>query len=151
MALFVDTSGGGGVTVRYVTCLRICEYFLNTKHRILYHLNKARLKRMQIKYGIFIEPNSFGYGLWIVHPGGIVVNPKSCVGNYCVIHQNVTIGNDGKTDIPPRIGDRCFIGASACIIGAVNLGNDVTIGAGAVVTKSYGDGCTLIGVPAHNK
>ena len=81
----------GGETVRYVTCLRICEYLLNTKHRILYYLMKTRLKRMQIKYGIFIEPNTFGYGLWIVHPGGIIVNPKCYIGNYCVI-TNARIG-----------------------------------------------------------
>lgn len=112
---------------------------------------KARLKRMQIKYGIFIEPNTFGYGLWILHSGGIIVYQKCCIGNYCVLHHNVTIGNDGKVDISPIIGDHCFIGASACIIGPVNLGNDVTIGAGAVVTKSFGDGCTLIEVPARNK
>ena len=141
----------GGETVRYVTCLRICEYLLNTKHRILYYLMKTRLKRMQIKYGIFIEPNTFGYGLWIVHPGGIIVNPKCYIGNYCVLHHNVTIGNDGKIDMPPRIGNHCFIGANACVIGPLELGNEVTIGAGAVVTRSYGDRCTLIGVPAHIK
>lgn len=112
---------------------------------------KTRLKRMQIKYGIFIEPNTFGYGLWIVYPGGIIVNPKCCIGNYCVLHHNVTIGNDGKVDIPPRIGNHCFIGENACVIGSLELGNEVTIGAGAVVTRSYGDRCTFIGVPAHIK
>ena len=115
----------------------------------MYYFVKFILKRMQVKYGLFIEPNVFGMGLCINHIGGIVINPRCRIGNYCVIHQNVTIGNDGKIDKAPLIGDNCFIGANACIIGNIVLGSNVTVGAGAVVTKNFGSECTLVGVPAQ--
>jgi len=39
-----------------------------------------------------------------------------------------------------KIGDDCFLGNGAVVVGAVTIGNDVTIGAGALVTKD---------VPSH--
>ncbi len=49
---------------------------------------------------------------------------------------------------PIRIGKRCWIGANAVILPGVQLGDDVTVAAGAVVTKSFTDGCVVAGVPA---
>ena len=50
---------------------------------------------------------------------------------------------------PIRIGRRCWIGANAVILPNVQLGDNVIVGAGAVVTKSFGAGCTIAGVPAR--
>ena len=41
------------------------------------------------------------------------------------------------------------IAAGAKVIGGVTLGNDVTVGANAVVVKNVPDGCTVVGVPAR--
>jgi acetyltransferase-like isoleucine patch superfamily enzyme len=49
---------------------------------------------------------------------------------------------------PVRIGKRCWIAANAVILPGVVLGDDVIVGAGAVVTKSFPDGSILGGVPA---
>lgn len=46
------------------------------------------------------------------------------------------------------IGHDCWIGANACILGGVKIGNGVVIGAGAVVTKNMPDYAIAVGVPA---
>lgn len=109
---------------------------------------KFRLQSQGVKLGFTIPPNVFGPGLSIAHWGTITVNPHAKVGANCRIHQNVTIGSSkGKS---PQIGDNCFIGAGAVIVGGITLGNDVKIGANSVVTRSFPDGATLVGIPAVN-
>lgn len=50
---------------------------------------------------------------------------------------------------PVCIGKRCWIGANAVILPGVELGDDVIVGAGAVVTKSFPSRTVLVGVPAR--
>ena len=48
----------------------------------------------------------------------------------------------------PTIGNHCELGMNSVIIGNVKIGNNVYIGAGAVVTKSFEqNGVSLAGVP----
>ena len=47
-----------------------------------------------------------------------------------------------------NIGDGCFIGSGVIIQGKVNIGNNVIIAAGAVVTRDIPDHCFAAGVPA---
>lgn len=58
------------------------------------------------------------------------------------IYHQVTIGQ-GK-DGAHKIGDDVQIGAGAIIIGNVVIGNRVKIGAGCVVTDSIPDGATVV-------
>jgi len=52
-------------------------------------------------------------------------------------------------DSPPvRIGCRCWIGVNAVILPGVELGDDVIVAAGSVVTKSFKTGSLIMGVPA---
>jgi len=46
------------------------------------------------------------------------------------------------------VGDRSLVGARATLIPGVQIGQDVTVGAGAVVTRAFGDSAQLVGVPA---
>lgn len=49
----------------------------------------------------------------------------------------------------PTLGDHCELGVNSVVIGNVQIGDNVYIGAGAVVTKSFEqDGVSLAGVPA---
>jgi len=50
---------------------------------------------------------------------------------------------------PVRIGKRCWLGANAVILPGVTLGDDVIVGAGSVVTKSFPSGTVVAGVPAR--
>lgn len=45
----------------------------------------------------------------------------------------------------PQVGDRVSFGAGSKIIGPVKIGDDVEIGANAVVTKDVPSGSTVVG------
>ena len=51
-----------------------------------------------------------------------------------------------------RIGDYTHIKLGACIRNKIQIGNNVMVGMGSVVTRSVADGKTVFGVPAreHN-
>lgn len=71
----------------------------------------------------------------IGHQGGIVVHARAVIGDDCLIRHNVTIGaaRKGVGQATPRIGDRVEIGTGAVLIGGITIGDDVVIGANAVV------------------
>jgi acetyltransferase-like isoleucine patch superfamily enzyme len=54
-----------------------------------------------------------------------------------------------QTSRPIKIGRNCFIGARAIILKGVTLDDHVVIGAGAVVTKSFGPGAVVAGNPGR--
>ncbi len=88
-----------------------------------------------------------GGGLVIAHLNGIVVAPQSRVGEDCVFYQQVTLGINGRKSLEmgPQVGDRVSFGAGSKVIGPVRIGDDVEIGANAVVTKDVPAGSTVVG------
>ena len=48
----------------------------------------------------------------------------------------------------PVIGDDVYIGPGAKIFGDIAIGNNVSIGANAVVNKSFPDDVIIAGIPA---
>ena len=89
-----------------------------------------------------------GPGLSILHSSpGIVVSGQSVIGKNFTLTGGNIIGMRDKGSVV--IGDDCYLGANACIIGPLQLGNKLIIGACACVVKSFGqDNLTLTGVPA---
>lgn len=133
-------------------CIRKQEYY-STKssiyEKLMYFLYSRKVNTLRMRLGIEIWHSSFKEGLLIYHPVGIVVNGLSKIGRYCCLHGDNCIGNNGITTESPVIGDNCDIGVGAKIIGPVRLGNNITIGAGAVVNKSFmEDNLVLAGIPA---
>ena len=93
--------------------------------------------------------NNFEEGLIIYHAGNIVINRGAKVGRNCQLHGDICIGNDGKTNKCPIIGDNVDIGVGAKIIGDIKIADNIVIGAGAVVNKSFDEkGITIAGIPA---
>lgn len=91
-------------------------------------------------------------GVFLCHKGfGIVINPKAKIGKGTYIQHGVTIGarDDIKDVRAPRIGCNCYIGAKATIIGNIVIGDNVKIGAGAVVVSDIPSNSTAVGVPAR--
>ena len=84
-----------------------------------------------------------GYGLYIGHDGPVVISPSATIGNNCNLSQFTTIGsNYGHA---ASIGDNTYIGPNVCIVEDVKIGNNVTVGAGSVVTKDIPDNATAAG------
>lgn len=92
----------------------------------------------------------FSGGLRINHYGLIVVNPNAKIGEWCDIHQGVNIGQNIEPGSAPCIGNHVWIGPGAKLFGAIRIGDNVMIGANAVVNRSFEKGnCRIAGVPAH--
>lgn len=128
----------------YMVWFRLASKYNNLLMKYLLH--KKMLKySIQIPAGMII-----GKGFYIGHWGNIVINSKVKIGENCNISQGVTIGiaNCGKNPGVPTIGDRVYIGPGAKIFGNVTIGNDVAIGANAVVTHDIPNGTSVGGVPA---
>lgn len=133
--------------------MRKVEYYNNCKkgifNKIILLILKYRYKSLSIKYGFSIPINTFGPGLCIAHRGTIVINGASKIGKNCRINIDVNIGTQmGENGKAPTIGDNCFIGPGAKLFGDIKIGDNVAIGANAVVNKDFGDNVTIAGVPA---
>lgn len=57
---------------------------------------------------------------------------------------------DYNNDSEIFVGHNVYISIGAIILGLVKIGNNVIIGAGAVVNKDEPDNVTVVGVPAIN-
>lgn len=90
---------------------------------------------------------SFGERFVILHSVGIVINSNVKGGNDVVLESGVVIGAEKRKC--PVLGNNIFIGSGAKIIGAVTIGDNVTIGANAVVVKDVPCDVTVGGVPAR--
>ena len=137
--------------LRFQLRLRRIEYLHNTAgHNPLKGLWCFVLEvvnhRLATRLGFTIPKNVFGPGLHIVHYGTIVVHPDARVGRNCRLHPSTSIGDYNGV---PRLGDNVYIGPGAKIYGPVTLGDNVAVGANAVVNKSFGSNVTLGGVPAR--
>lgn len=109
------------------------------------------LRHLSFKSGIQIPYNTnIGKGFYIGHFGTIVVNGEAKIGDNVNISPGVNIGqaNRGHNKGVPTIGNEVYIGPGAKIVGAVKIGNNVAIGANAVVTNDIPDNACVAGVPA---
>jgi len=94
-----------------------------------------------------------GKRLSLYHGHALVINQGVVIGDNCTLRNSTTIGHkklsDGSFSKCPRIGNNVDIGANVCIIGDIVIGDNVIIGAGSVVTKSFPSDCTVVGNPAR--
>lgn len=94
-----------------------------------------------------------GPGLCIMHGHDIVIGADVVVGENFKIFNGVTLGNKDLTatskDSQPKIGNNVTVCTGAKVLGALELGCNIIVGANSVVLKSFGNGCTLVGVPAR--
>jgi len=79
---------------------------------------------------------------------GVVLHARTVIGENCIVGQGVTIGGKSKQYNVPKIGNFVYIAAGARIIGAVTIGNNVIVGANAVLDKDVPDNCVVAGIPA---
>lgn len=104
----------------------------------------------QILTGIELPcETKIGHRFRIEHFGGIIISGDAEFGDDCIIRNGVTAGlrREGQRGAP-FFGDRVDIGTGAVIIGPIRIGNDVSIGANAVVLTDVPANSIAVGVPA---
>jgi serine O-acetyltransferase len=86
----------------------------------------------------------------IDHFGGIVISGDAVFGDDCIVRNGVTVGlrHAGQRGAP-IIGNRVDIGAGAKLLGPIRIGDDVAIGANAVVLADVPPNSIAVGVPAR--
>ena len=102
---------------------------------------------VQIMWGIELPRSAtIGPGFYIGHFGGITIAPDVVIGSNCNISQDLTIGLSGQGEKAgvPTIGDDVYIAPGARLFGKISIGNNVKIGANAVVYKDVPDNAIVV-------
>ena len=134
---------------RMIFRYRLLKFFQTTRllkplgwiERYIYH-------RTCVKCGCDIPSHvQIGGGWKIIHSWGIVMNSHTIAGeNFTILSGSVVGVNHTGT---PKFGNNVYLGAHSLVIGGVSIGNDVEIGAGAIVTHDVPDNAVVICDSAH--
>lgn len=134
---------GGATTLLF--WFRVAQY----RKGWLYYFAEIMRKRAVVKYGLQLSSQTrVGYGFSIQHSFGTIINPDTIIGNNVTLMQFTNIGTSKGKGKAALIGDCTYICPMTCIVNDVVIGKNVTIGAGAVVTKDVPQNATVVGVPA---
>lgn len=113
---------------------------------------RRNAKRLAKSYGIYLGSSTeIGPGLKIRHPTSIVIGGSLKLGSNLRLYQQVTLAErpEGHDGVMQRVGDNVIIYPGAKFVGNGCVGNNVMVGANAVVTQVFGDNLVLAGAPAR--
>lgn len=134
--------------LKYICVFRKVNACSNPISRLYYKLKLRHLSKItQIQIP---AATKIGEGFYIGHCGRVIINPCAVLGKNVNIATGVTIGqeNRGKRKGTPTIGDNCWIGTNAVIVGNITIGNDVLIAPLSYVNFDVPDHSIVIGNPA---
>ncbi len=116
-------------------------YFIRLKwRRLFFAVLKPGLK------SFYCYTSDIGPGMFIQHGFATVVYAKK-IGYNFMVNQQVTIGW-GDTGCP-TLGNHVQVRCGAKVLGNITIGDDVVIGANAVVTKDVPSHSMVVGVPGR--
>lgn len=134
-------------------------------HAVLFHRLAHRLYRAgwpilprfisqvcRFLTGIEIHPGAkIGRRFFIDHGMGVVIGETAEIGDDVLVYQNVTLGGTGNEQGKrhPTLGNHVVVGTGAKVLGGINIGNNVKIGAGSVVVHPVPDNSTVVGIPGR--
>ena len=136
------------IEIKYLCVFRKLQ---NCKSSFLKIYYKLKLRKLSLKSHIQIPASTkIGEGLYIAHFGRIIINSKAVLGKNINIYTGVTIGHEkrGKRVGVPTIGDNCWIGTNAVVVGNITIGSDVLIAPLSFVNFDVPDHSIVIGNPA---
>ena len=123
-------------------------------------INRIKMKLLRSVYNIL----SHSYGCFVPFSAkigsrvefrhsfhGIFISQLAEIGDDVVIMHHVTIGSNTDKDNnvgAPVIGNNVFIGAGACLIGNIRIGDYAKIGANATVVNDIPESATVVGPKA---
>lgn len=96
---------------------------------------------------LYITTKDIGGGLLIQHGFSSIISAQS-IGENCKIYHHVTLGYDHDLRAPV-IGNNVEVCCGAKVIGGITVGDNVLIGAGALVVKDVPSNTVVVGIPAH--
>jgi len=135
---------------KYIVAWRKAVYY--GRRHPLGLLYRIKLDGLSKKSGIQIPTDTkIGKGLLIAHFGTIIINPGVVMGDNINIAPNVIIGkaNRGERKGVPRIGNEVWIGAGAVLTGNICVGDDVLIAPNSFVNTDIPDHSIVLGNPAQ--
>ena len=128
--------------------VKFCWFFSNyPEYRSVLYSRKRILKYLigwiiKPQKNLFIYTTNISGGLFIQHGFATVIAAKS-IGANCWVNQQVTIGYTSKG--APTIGNNVRIGAGAIVIGNITIGDNCTIAAGTVVNFDVPSNSLVVG------
>jgi serine O-acetyltransferase len=128
---------------RYTVRPVLLRKFFSIIYRCLYKL-------VQIVTGVELPCEAVvGRNFVIDHFGGIIISGWARFGDNCRVRSGVVVGlRRVEEKVAPVIGHNVDIGAGAKLLGPIRIGNNVLIGANAVVMQDVPDDCIAVGIPA---
>jgi acetyltransferase-like isoleucine patch superfamily enzyme len=129
--------------------MNIRHYAAKIVQRARYHLYRAR--------GYDVQPScelERNLNLDRVFPAGIHIGSHTIVASRATIlsHKLIPLKSQRRfvgANVHTYIGSFCVIGVGATIMGGVRIGDDVVVGAGAVVTRDVPSNSIVAGNPAR--
>ena len=113
-----------------------------TSARMLSEINRE-ITGAEIHPGVKI-----GQSIFIDHPTGFIAGESASIGDYFHGHGQVLLGSDGINNgvkRHPTIGNNVTIWPKANILGAIEVGDNVIVGADAMITEDVPDNSTVVG------
>ena len=102
--------------------------------------------------GVELHPGAaVGDRLFIDHGMGTVVGETADIGDDVLLYHGVTLGGKSmqRKKRHPTLEDGVTIGADATLVGPITVGENATVGAGAVVVDDVPPETTVVGNPAE--
>ncbi|KAL7192863.1 hypothetical protein ACSBR2_024637 [Camellia fascicularis] len=127
---------------------RVAHALWNQGRKVLALALQSRISEV---FGVDIHPAAkIGEGILLDHGTGVVVGETAVIGNRVSLMQGVTLGGTGKEigDRHPKVGQGALIGASAIILGNIEIGEGAMIAAGSLVLKNVTPHSMVAGIPA---
>jgi serine O-acetyltransferase len=128
---------------RYTIRFAPLRKFYSLLYKILYRL-------IQVLTGIELPCEvDVGKNFVIDHFGGIIISGYAKFGDNCRIRNGVVVGLSHVSEpCAPIIGNNVDIGTGAKVLGPILIGDNVVIGANAVVIRDVPSNSIAVGVPA---
>lgn len=125
--------------------LNFLRPFIRFIIRVLAHITKI-LTQIEIHPGAKIGKNFF-----IDHGSGVIIGETTIIGDNVTIYQAVTLGgvSTKKEKRHPTLGSNIIVGAGAKVLGNIEIGDYVQIGANSVVVKDIPSYSTVVGIPGR--